>query len=72
MIANKLSFIGSLKVDDEIFLIFPNYYFEGKVVEFDEFKKFIQFSNVKMSGNKADKDITLSTKDLHLLGWGKK
>lgn len=73
MIATKLSFIGTLKPGDEIFLIFPNHYFEGKVVDFDEMKNFIQFSDVKISGKEVDKNVTLNNiNDLPLIGWGKK
>ena len=69
----KQSFFGALKPGDEIFLVLPSYYIEGKVIEFvGELKFFIKLSNVKMSGNEIDKDMTLNIDELPLLGWGKK
>lgn len=65
-------FLLALKKDDDIFLAFSDYYLEGKVIDFDEIKTFIKLSSVKVSGNPIDEEITLYSKNLFPVGWGKK
>lgn len=69
---NFTIFLQTLKIGDEITLVFYGSFIKGKIEELDEMKTFIRLSNVNISGTQPEMEITLFTTDINILAWGKK